>query len=237
MKIGLSSLIMIFMLGFQGLFANDIHVSRLSLLKAKGFSPKVIYDIGAWRGEWTFAMKAVFPHSAFFLFEANPNQAPFLALTRAPYFIGILGDEDKKVTFYTNDSTGDSVFLEQTQHYQKDRCREKQMDMTTLSSVIKKNKLPLPDLIKMDVQGAESLTIKGGLQAVQHAEVIILEAKILEYNKGAPLIYELMTLMDGLGYLFLDIVEAHYLPTGELNEIDILFVKKESPLIRRGILS
>lgn len=69
-----------------------------------------------------------------------------------------------------------------------------------------------------------------------NAEVVILETKILEYNKNAPLFFEVMTMMNDLGYSLLDILECHYLPSGELNEIDFLFVKKSSKLIKTGLL-
>lgn len=220
----------------QESFAENMVVPRLKLLQSKGFNPKVVYDIGAWHGEWSDVIKHVFSQSDFILFEANSRYEPFLKLQEFPYFIGILGNEEKNVVFYTNDSTGDSVFREQTMQYEQGCCAEKQMTMTTLTAVVKKHNLPLPDLIKMDVQGAEALIIQGGLEVVSHAEVIILETQILEYNQGAPLIYEVMSLMDRLGYLCLDVVETHYLPTGELNELDILFVKKESQLIKRGLL-
>ena len=58
----------------------------------------------------------------------------------------------------------------------------------------------------------------------------------MEYNEGAPLILETMTFMDQIGFRVLDISELHYLPSGELNEIDLVFVRKESNLIKRGLL-
>ena len=42
--------------------------------------------------------------------------------------------------------------------------------------------------------------------------------------------------MHNLGYVLLDVVELHYLPTGELVEFDLLFVKNDSTLIKKGIL-
>lgn len=213
------------------------HTARLDFLKKKGFDPQVIYDIGAYRGTWSQEIQQVFPSSKFFLFEANENNTPYLQKLSFPFFIAALGDREDKVTFYSNNSTGDSLLKEQTQYYCEGKCVAKQVEMTTLEKLVANNKLPLPDLIKMDVQGAEKLIIQGSPDIVKHAKVVILETKILEYNKGAPLIYEIMTLMNGLGYRILDILELHYLPSGELNELDILFVKEDSPFIKRNLLS
>ena len=216
--------------------SQDYHEQRLKFLKDKGFKPNVIYDVGAFRGLWSVEIKKVFNEAQFFLFEANEANKSYLEKLPFPHFIAVLGDHKGLVTFYANNTTGDSVFREQTQWYKKDSCLEKSVPMTTLATLVLENKIPLPNLIKIDVQGAEKLIIEGSKSIICHAEVVILETKILEYNKGAPLIYEMMQLMDGLGYCVLDILEWHYLPTHELNEIDLLFVKKDSALIKRGIL-
>ena len=49
--------------------------------------------------------------------------------------------------------------------------------MTTLAAIVEKQDLPLPDCIKMDVQGAEKLIIEGGRQMMENAEVIIWKQK------------------------------------------------------------
>lgn len=108
--------------------------------------------------------------------------------------------------------------------------------MTTLDAVTKKYHLPWPDLIKFDVQGAEKMIIQGSPDVILNAELLILETKVLKYNKDAPLAYEIMIFLNDLGYTLLDILECHYLPTEELNEIDFLFAKKSSPFIKTGIL-
>jgi len=94
----------------------------------------------------------------------------------------------------------------------------------------------VPDLIKIDVQGAESLIIQGSQELIKQAEIVILETKILEYNLKALLMLDTMKLMDQLGFSLMDILESHYLPTGELNEIDLLFAKKDSKFFKRGLL-
>jgi FkbM family methyltransferase len=212
------------------------HAKRLESLKDKGFEPKVIYDIGAYKGNWALEVEKVFPNARFILFEANENQRPFLSKLPFSFFIAALGDREDSVSFFSNDSTGDSLLKENTQFYDKGRCCEKKVQMTTLANLIKKNDLPLPNLIKLDVQGAEKLIIKGSPSVIKHAEVVILETKILEYNENAPLIFDIMQTMHELGFRVLDILEMHYLPSGELNEIDLLFVKENSSLIKKGKL-
>ena len=56
----------------------NFYQSRLSHLFNLGFSPKVIYDIGAWKGLWSEQAEEVFTNSSFYLFEANQKNIPFL---------------------------------------------------------------------------------------------------------------------------------------------------------------
>lgn len=212
------------------------HRMRLNILKRKGFKPRVVYDIGAHEGEWATEIKKVFKRAQFFLFEANDHNTTLLRKSGFPFFIATLGDREESTILYTINSTGDSLFCEQSSHYQEGKCVEKHVQMTTLDAVVKKNNLPLPDLIKMDVQGAEKLIIQGAPSVICNAEVIILEASILEYNKNAPLIYEVMTLMYELGYRVLDFLGSNYLPSQELLQVDILFVRNDSSLIKKEIL-
>ena len=217
----------------------DQHYERLQFLKNKGFNPKVIYDIGAHQGLWSYQMQPIFSDSQFYLFEANKENKPHLSKRGFPYFIDLLGNKDKAVVFYTSkngDSTGASIFCEKTSYYRGSNVKKQKLQMKSLRSLVKKHKLQLPDLIKLDVQGAESLIIDGSPEVITHAEVVVMETKLLEYNSGAPLIHEMISLMTKLGYRMLDILEYHHLASGELNEIDVLFVKKDSKLIKKGLL-
>jgi FkbM family methyltransferase len=214
------------------------HIDRLELLKKKGFFPSVIYDIGAYEGNWTKEIKCVFPDARFFLFEANDAHKSELEATGWPYFLTLLGDRDKKITtYYSTDSSGDSIFLEQTGYYQKGSYVEKQLEMMTLAAVVEKNRIPLPDFIKIDVQGAEKLIIEGSSSLIKNAEALVIETRVLEYNKNAPLAHEIIALMNELEYIFIDIFEWHYFPSEELVEIDFFFVKKNSSLIKRSNFS
>lgn len=215
---------------------RNFHSERLQVLKRNGFNPRIVYDIGAHQGSWTNEVRAIFNSAHYYLFEANNCHESALKSLRFPYFITLLGDCQKMVPFYSINGTGDSIFIEQTHHYKEGHYTQKLIPMTTLDTLVQEHALPYPDFVKMDVQGAEKLVILGGKNTLVHAEAILLEIAILEYNKNAPLIFEIMSLMDQLDYCMLDVFELHYLPTQELMEVDVLFVKKDSRLIKRGIL-
>jgi hypothetical protein len=70
----------------------------------------------------------------------------------------------------------------------------------TLDAVVNLKKMPPPDMIKMDVQGAELDVLKGAEETLKTAQHVILELQRVEYNKGAPLKDTVIEYMDGLGF-------------------------------------
>ena len=94
------------------------HAKSLERLRSFGWTPRTIYDIGAFQGYWSKAHKAVFPDSEFILFEANSDNEAKLALRGFRYFIGPLGAEDgEERTFFlpkTVNATGASLYREKT---------------------------------------------------------------------------------------------------------------------------
>jgi hypothetical protein len=70
----------------------------------------------------------------------------------------------------------------------------------TLDSLVKLRQLPKPDLIKMDVQGAELDIIKGASETLKSVNHVILELQKVEYNKGAPLSDAVIAYMNEIGF-------------------------------------
>ena len=60
--------------------------------------------------------------------------------------------------------------------------------------------LPKPDLIKIDVQGAELDILRGGKECLANAKDVILEAQHVDYNIGAPKFEEVIDFMKENGF-------------------------------------
>jgi FkbM family methyltransferase len=209
-------------------------ISKLNLLDSNqkfirkllqdNFQILTVYDIGAYKGVWTKRLKYILPKSNFFLFEANPVHGPDLRKIGAPYFLEVLSNSEQSREWWTIDGTGDSLFRENQSCYSN---LEPVVKVTrTLDSLVSEFKLPLPDLIKIDVQGAELEVMKGASMTLDHASIIILELPIIEYNIGAPKITEYLDFMKNIGFLPLDLLEVHK-ANEILVQVDIGFAKKE----------
>ena len=64
-----------------------------------------------------------------------------------------------------------------------------------------------PLLLKLDVQGFELEVLRGSRIALDAAEFVLLEVSTLNYNRGAPLVAEVLDFMNQRGFVLFDIAD------------------------------
>ena len=176
------------------------HINFLEKL-SKDFYPEnmIIYDIGSSVLHWTQNASKIWKNSKIHLFDGMTEMKLFYDEynkqnnTNYEYNVGVLCDEDyKRISFYQNDelSGGNSYYKEIghrdsatifTENHIKHKIGMK------LESIVKNKNIPMPDLIKIDVQGAELDILKGSMSIINKAKFLIVELQHTEYNQGAPL--------------------------------------------------
>jgi FkbM family methyltransferase len=128
--------------------------------------------------------------------------------SNVPCHIGVLSDQDgKTVEFYENkeNPAGNSYYRENSQfspaatHLYSDEHKVIKV-ASTLDTVVKQRGWPAPDLIKMDIQGAEMDVLKGAQETLKSCQNLILELQTVEYNTGAPLKDEVISYVESLGF-------------------------------------
>ncbi|RZK12488.1 MAG: FkbM family methyltransferase [Flavobacterium sp.] len=203
----------------------------LKQLKARGYKPSVVYDIGAYEGHWALDFHKIFDSVPIFMFEAQQNKEHILKalcgkLPVLHYAIALLGaTAGQAVQFEENETAS---------HVNATNQEEKTNRVTdTLDSLIEKNKFPLPDFLKLDVQGYELEILKGGQKALTNAEFCLLEVSLLDVGAGGvPLLKDVIDFMDAKGFCAYDISQFIRRPYDKaLWQIDMLFVKKASRFI------
>jgi FkbM family methyltransferase len=207
------------------------HRNALLRLKALGFAPVTIYDIGAYRGGWTRLAGEVFPDATFVLFEANADNAVHLAgghlSGHRNFTVALSAQDGEKPLFLPREgnATGTSLYRENSTHYDTSNLVVRTVATARLDTLVAAEKLPPADLIKIDVQGAELDVIGGAKTALSRAEALIIELSLAGYNKDAPLIGETLPAITQLGFRCVDICELHRAPAGNVLQADFLFVK------------
>ena len=177
------------------------HKKQLEIMKAKGFRPKVIFDIGACVLHWTKWARKVFPEAEYYMFDAWDALGPFYEARGEKYHLGVLGSEDhKEIPFYQNAEApwGNSIYKENSKTFGDEHMIQKVM--RTLDSVVQEKGWPRPDLVKIDVQGAEMDIIKGALETFRDAKYLIVEMQHVDYNKGAPKFDVVGSWLEGQGW-------------------------------------
>ena len=211
---------------FNRLYEHRLNFNILNLMN-KGLKIDVIYDIGAFRGEWSnFLNRTSLKNKNFYLFEANEENEKYLEKLNFKYFFGILSDANKEVNFYSRVSTGDSYLVEQTNLY-KENIKSVVKKTITLDEIVKKKNLPFPDFLKIDTQGSELDILKGSQKSISKCSLIYLECPIIEYNLGAPNLNDYIKYLNSINFVPYDLCEVHKIDN-ILIQIDILFIKKST---------
>ena len=183
------------------------HVNYLKSLKANGFEPRVIYDIGSCILHWSKEARKIWPDAKIIAFDASTS-VEFLYSKKHvdDYSIGILTNEDdKELTFYQHDAlqTGNSYYKEigskNSSALFNKHTAYKRRGMT-LDTIVAERELPLPDLVKIDVQGAEKDVVEGGVKTILNCKHLIVEMQRKQYNEGAPLVDETLPYVESVGF-------------------------------------
>lgn len=203
----------------------------LKLLKQQGFTPKTIFDVGAFNGDFSTMARQIWPDADIVCFEGLPDKVEKLKLkfgnSNVKIVEGLVGERnDKDVKFFKVESAT-SVLEEQTPNdfevgYQT---------MRTLDSCIEEFSLNNAQLLKIDTQGYEYNILKGFEKNLSKVDVVLAELNFIDIHKNVKLAFDVIQLLDAHGFVMFDICQLHRRPSDKaLWQADFIFVKKESPL-------
>ena len=188
------------------------HKNYLVKLKEKGINPKTIYDVGASTLHWTNVAEKVWPESKIYAFDAQQSCEFLYKEKGMPYCIAVFSNEiGKEVTFYRNDENpaGNSYYRENETFSPAakvlyDDSHAETVRTVTLDAVAEHFKFESPDLIKLDIQGAELDVIRGSSELLKTCNSLIVELQHVEYNVGAPMAQEVIDYLDQIGFKLVD---------------------------------
>lgn len=205
----------------------------LRMMRANGFIPGVVLDIGAYQGEWMELCKDIWPNSTVLMIEGSPERTEKLrSITMGRHDVvahcALLGASEKTaVRFYEQDSAS-SALPESAKADQSFVT----LPMKTLDEVTRGTTFQKPDFIKLDVQGYEIEVLKGGTSALNSAQAILLEVNLIPIYRDAPLLQDVVEFMAENDFRAYDIASLIRRPLdGALWQADMVFVRNDSPLL------
>ncbi len=205
----------------------------LQRLKALGFEPTCVWDVGASNSGWTKVAATVFPHATFHMFEPLAEVSPDYRIelqktlkspidcTLHPFALGETFGKSRMAldtTFF-----GSSLLVEQESEYFPSII---EIEVMTLDDMIQFHDVPCPQLLKMDTQGYELAILKGGVAALDHIEVVLVEGWLTRaYGPQTPLLMEIALWLATHDFFLFDLGDVYRLESGILISQDAFFVK------------
>ena len=184
---------------------NLHYATSLELLEiTRLHQPKTVYDIGACLGTWSVLAKACFPEASIHAFEPlSVHFDEFYRLTQGIPGLTLhkvaLGPKPGTFDMHVNSKTDTSSFLETHELGRKEwnmcTIRNESVNTVVLDEYVVANRLPLPDLIKLNVQGYELEVMRGGNNCLNYAKWILCEVNFEEYYKGQSLFHEVVAFL------------------------------------------
>lgn len=206
----------------------------LELIKKEDFEPRVIYDVGANIGTWTLLAKSFFPDAAVHAFEPLPEHLTKLnsntdRLTQIATHPFCLGNENKNAVINVSSFSDSSSMLDATplefEQFGIKKAAEQTVTVKRVDDLIEQGVLPVPDLIKLDVQGFELEVLKGADKYIDQVSYLIVEVSFKRYYYDQPLFLDIANYLSEFNFGIHAF--GHSTPTGqELGQIDVLFKKQ-----------
>jgi FkbM family methyltransferase len=200
-------------------------------LKAFGFEPKHIVDVGANHGTWTREALQFFPNAQYTLVEpqywmeesisdilksnGNVKFYPFGAGEQEGSFQFTILDRDDSCSFkYTAEEAAAMGY------------KQLALPVITLNKLLATHKLPVPDIIKIDAEGLDIQVLNGASDYFGKTEIFMVEAGVVNKSFDNSLL-KLMNYMDGKGYRLFEITDLNrpYQPK-VLWLVELVFVLK-----------
>lgn len=202
----------------------------LNRLERLGFIPDVVFDIGVATG--TPELYRAFPKAKYLLIDPLPQSMPYMrqwarVLTAEIHNVA-LGESDDELAMDVRNDIGGSSFFKSVSPVETQQITVKVRRFDSLFPEIQSR-----TLVKIDVQGAELMVLKGMGRLLDAVEVFIIETRSLLTSVGAPHMLEVVGFMKERGYAIYDICGINRRPLdGAMAQIDLMFCNESSALLK-----
>jgi FkbM family methyltransferase len=179
------------------------------LWKTLGRQPKDIFDCGANIGFVTHAFAQRFPDTTIHAFEPNPKVFEPLASAHGNKRNVILhnkgvGRTKGELTFHINRNSGTSSFLPpndyHTLNFADKNTVPKVVEVVGLGEYMEEKKIPVLDILKLDIEGFELEALKGIRDIGNRVAMVYTEVNLVPTYQGQPLINDIISYLHGFGF-------------------------------------
>lgn len=206
-----------------------------ALLKRLGFNPRHVLDVGANRGHWTRAALQYFPESLYTMIEPQDELRVCIqdlvdSGCKIRWIHAGASDKPGMLPFTIRERDDSSNFLLSEAEAQAAGLRRVTVAVRTVDEIIASEKLPVPEMVKIDAEGFDLKVLSGASSLIGRTEIFLIEADV---RAGRPnTLLEVLRRMSENGYELLDITELNRSPKyGVLWLLELAFFRKGSRLL------
>lgn len=220
--------------------AGGFHLSRmrsdmedaLKHLTKMGVQPNTVFDVGVADG--TLDLYEAYPNSHFILIEPlrefETNMAEFKSRYHVDFIVAAASDQVGMMNINVHPDLCGSSMLKEVEGEHVDG-EQRTVPTIRLDELAKERKLAPPYFIKVDVQGAELSVLAGAEGILEQTDAIVLEVSLFNFFIGGEVFSDVIAKMNDYSFVVYEILDGRNRPLdGALAQVDILFVRKDSPL-------
>jgi FkbM family methyltransferase len=198
---------------------------------------KVIFDIGANRGQVVQYYLDLFPNATIHAFEPfqesfNILKANFENNKRVVLNQIAISNHENDVEFFVNVNADTNSLLKPQETGLSSDKQVKNLEKitvpcSTIDAYCKKHQISNIDILKMDIQGGEYNALLGAFEKLESKKIdlVYTESFFVEQYEKAPLFFDIGKLMHQNGYCLQDIYAPNY-GNNKIAWCDAIFIKK-----------
>lgn len=211
----------------------NVSQAKWPAVKRRGLEIKTAVDAGAAEGWFARELREIYPGVQVLCIEPREGAQPALRAlaTEMPGVTvaqTLVGDKEGTVDFYEH--AEQSSMLADARG---DMGKKVTHPVDTIDHLIAKFRLPPPDLLKLDLQGAELMALAGASEAMRTAQAVMLEASFIPIYQGQPIFAEVVAFLHERQFRLYDIFALWHRPLdGALAQGDFLFLKEGHTLLK-----
>ena len=209
----------------------------LERLRDLGLSPGLIFDVGAFRGDFARLALSIWPEARVACFDPLAHGVAEIARLQGRHlsidcYRTLVGAEEKASVQLRVANASTSLLPSQG----SERLPVETVPQTTIDLAVARHYGGRPpDFLKIDVQGYELEVLKGAQAALAPGgiEIVLAEVNLLDLHEGVPLLDEVAGWLAARDYVAYDICGFMRRPfDNALWQADMIFVRRDSPLRR-----